>query len=122
MVAQDITLDYSKYDFKDKEDYLFKSPKGLTEDIVRAISNKKQEPKWMLDYRLKAFETFQKKYHAEPFGVQLDPFGIHLHPFEINTGSISSRRASKSMFFHWKMKHFGCQWLSGTARTRRKWT
>ena len=65
MVAQDITLDYSKYDFKDKEDYVFKSAKGLTKDIVKAISDKKQEPKWMLDFRLKAFDIFQKKIYAK---------------------------------------------------------
>ena len=30
-------------------------PKGLTEDIVRRISEKKQEPDWMLQFRLDAF-------------------------------------------------------------------
>ena len=30
-------------------------PKGLSEDIVRAISARKNEPEWMLDFRLKAF-------------------------------------------------------------------
>ena len=31
------------------------APKGLNEDIVRFISNKKEEPEWMLEWRLKAF-------------------------------------------------------------------
>ena len=31
------------------------APKGLSEDIVRFISKKKNEPEWMLEYRLKAF-------------------------------------------------------------------
>ncbi|MEK6555949.1 MAG: Fe-S cluster assembly protein SufB [Bdellovibrionota bacterium] len=31
-------------------------PKGLNEDIIRFISNKKNEPQWMLDYRLKAYK------------------------------------------------------------------
>ena len=30
-------------------------PKGLNEDIVRLISKKKEEPEWLLEYRLKAF-------------------------------------------------------------------
>ena len=30
-------------------------PKGLNEDIIRLISNKKEEPEWMLEFRLKAF-------------------------------------------------------------------
>ncbi len=36
------------------------SPKGLSEDIVRFISNKKQEPDWLLEWRLKAFRNWQK--------------------------------------------------------------
>jgi len=31
------------------------APKGLNEDIIRFISKKKNEPQWMLDYRLKAY-------------------------------------------------------------------
>lgn len=34
-------------------------PKGLNEDIIRAISAKKEEPQWMLDFRLKAFAIWQ---------------------------------------------------------------
>ena len=37
-----------------------KAPKGLNEDIIRLISAKKEEPKWMLDWRLKAFAMWQK--------------------------------------------------------------
>lgn len=33
-------------------------PKGLDEDVVRAISVKKNEPEWMLDFRLKAFRRW----------------------------------------------------------------
>jgi Fe-S cluster assembly protein SufB len=36
------------------------APKGLNEDIVRFISAKKNEPEWMLEYRLKAFRHWQK--------------------------------------------------------------
>jgi len=37
-----------------------KAPKGLNEDIIRFISAKKDEPDWMLDWRLKAFAVWQK--------------------------------------------------------------
>jgi len=37
-----------------------KAPKGLNEDIIAFISKKKNEPSWMLDFRLKAFEVFKK--------------------------------------------------------------
>ena len=37
-----------------------KAPKGLNEDIVKLISKKKNEPKWLLDWRLKAFRAWLK--------------------------------------------------------------
>ncbi|WP_339823765.1 Fe-S cluster assembly protein SufB [uncultured Parasphingorhabdus sp.] len=36
------------------------APKGLNEDTVRFISDKKGEPEWMLDWRLKAFRQWEK--------------------------------------------------------------
>lgn len=36
------------------------APKGLTEDTVRLISSKKEEPEWLLEWRLKAFETWKQ--------------------------------------------------------------
>lgn len=57
---RDIGDDY-KYGFSDKEDYLFKSGRGLTPEIVENISKRKKEPQWMLDLRLKALQTFLKK-------------------------------------------------------------
>ena len=35
-----------------------KAPLGLSEDIVKFISNKKQEPKWLLEWRLKAYKKW----------------------------------------------------------------
>ncbi len=35
-------------------------PPGLNEDVIRAISAKKDEPQWLLDWRLKAFAVWQK--------------------------------------------------------------
>jgi len=37
-----------------------KAPKGLNEDIIRLISSKKEEPEWLLDWRLKAFRIWEK--------------------------------------------------------------
>ena len=36
-----------------------KAPIGLSEDTIRFISHKKDEPKWMLDWRLEAYQRFQ---------------------------------------------------------------
>ena len=36
-----------------------KAPKGLSEDVIKFISNIKKEPQWMLDFRLKAYERLK---------------------------------------------------------------
>ncbi len=50
-----------KYGFHDKEDYSFKSGKGLTAEIVNKLSAMKNEPEWMLKFRLRALDIFLKK-------------------------------------------------------------
>ncbi|SFA90745.1 Iron-regulated ABC transporter membrane component SufB [Lentibacillus halodurans] len=50
-----------KYGFHDKDVSVFRSGKGLTREVVEEISRMKEEPQWMLDYRLKALEQFYKK-------------------------------------------------------------
>jgi Fe-S cluster assembly protein SufB len=50
-----------QYGFKDPETYVFKSEKGLNEEIVRKISAMKGEPDWMLQFRLKALAHFQQR-------------------------------------------------------------
>ena len=46
------------YNFKKDFNYSYKTEAGLTEDIVREISEKKHEPQWMLDFRLKSLDIF----------------------------------------------------------------
>jgi Fe-S cluster assembly protein SufB len=48
------------YDFKNADNFDFKSKKGLSEDIVKEISQKKNEPQWVLDIRLKALKVYEK--------------------------------------------------------------
>ena len=60
-MLHNVKADY-KYGFHmGEEDYAFKSGKGLTKEIVMQISKMKNEPEWMLKYRLKALEIFYKK-------------------------------------------------------------
>ncbi|MBX9769773.1 MAG: Fe-S cluster assembly protein SufB [Candidatus Obscuribacterales bacterium] len=60
-MLHNVKADY-KYGFHmGEEDYAFKSGKGLTREIVTQISRMKNEPEWMLKYRLKALEIFLKK-------------------------------------------------------------
>ncbi len=53
------TTDKYKYGFSTKIE-VDKAPKGLNEDIIRFISEKKDEPKWMLDWRLEAFKKWKR--------------------------------------------------------------
>ena len=48
------------YDVKNEFTYNYKSKAGLTEEIIRDISSKKNEPQWMLDFRLKSLEIYHK--------------------------------------------------------------
>ena len=56
----DLSYEY-KYGFRDRENYAFKSEKGLSKEIVAQISEMKGEPAWMRDLRLRAFDIFMSK-------------------------------------------------------------
>jgi Fe-S cluster assembly protein SufB len=47
-----------KYGFRDKDVSVFRSAKGLTREIVTQISEMKNEPGWMTDFRLKSLDIF----------------------------------------------------------------
>ena len=51
------------------------APKGLNEDVVRLISAKKQEPEWMLEWRLKAYRHWERLNFEAPkwANIQHDP-------------------------------------------------
>lgn len=52
--------DTYKYGFHDEVESVLDTGKGLNEEVIRKISAFKQEPEWMLDFRLQAFHTFEK--------------------------------------------------------------
>jgi Fe-S cluster assembly protein SufB len=55
-------MDYSKYDFKDSTDlYVYTSKKGLSRGTIEEISKIKNEPQWMLDFRLRSYDIFMNK-------------------------------------------------------------
>ena len=49
------------YDIKDEEHYRYKVEKGLTPEIIKKISERKNEPEWMREFRLKALEVYNSK-------------------------------------------------------------
>ena len=53
-------------------------PKGLNEEVVRLISHKKNEPEWLLDFRLKAFAHWQKSTMPTWAKLNIPPIDIIL--------------------------------------------
>ena len=49
------------YDIKDEGYYRYKVDKGLTAEIINKISDRKNEPDWMREFRLKALEVYDSK-------------------------------------------------------------
>ena len=49
-----------KYGFADENTTLFTTGKGISREVVETISRLKGEPEWVLEYRLKAYEAFEK--------------------------------------------------------------
>jgi len=72
---QDImdSSDNYRYGFQDEENPVFKVEKGLSEEIVRQISAQKNEPEWMLEYRLKAYHKFMEM-PMPSWGVDLSEY------------------------------------------------
>ncbi len=63
-IINEVTSGEYKYGFYTDID-IDTIPKGLNEDVIKLISAKKQEPKWMLEFRLKAYKTWQSKKMPE---------------------------------------------------------
>lgn len=61
----------NKYDFRTENEAVFKVEKGINAGIVRQISEMKEEPQWMLDFRLEALEIFESKPMPE-WGGDID--------------------------------------------------
>jgi len=75
-----------QYGFKDPDTAVFKSRKGLDAEVVRQISEIKNEPEWMLAFRLKAFKHFQNRaiptWGADLTDLDLDDLYYYVKPTE----------------------------------------
>ena len=60
-LIESLGLDEYKYDFADEENSVYRTEPGLSQDIVRQISAHKDEPEWMLEFRLRALEIYLSK-------------------------------------------------------------
>ena len=78
---KDLNSDYTeRYGFHDAENYLFKAPKGLTRELVEKISEFKNEPQWMREFRLKSLDHFlarEMPTWGSPMLAEVDFDNIH---------------------------------------------
>ncbi|MCQ2815007.1 MAG: Fe-S cluster assembly protein SufB [Bacilli bacterium] len=78
-----------KYGFKDEDVSIVNTGKGLSEDVVKAISHFKNEPEWMLEFRLKALKAFNN--------MRLPNFGPDLSNLDFSTFTYFIRPSEKEV-------------------------
>jgi Fe-S cluster assembly protein SufB len=86
-VVAGIGSDYEKkYGFHDPENYVFKSRRGLSPEIVSEISAHKNEPDWMRQFRLKSLEYFRARpmpnWGADLSGIDFENIYYYIKPTE----------------------------------------
>lgn len=79
-------MDKYKYGFSDPDVSVFKTRKGLDQEVVRQISHMKGEPEWMLAFRLKALEHFMERpmptWGGDISDLDLDDIYYYVRPME----------------------------------------
>ena len=73
------------------------APKGLNEDIVRLISAKKNEPEWMLEWRLKAYRHWLRQNYQEPTWAHIQHPPIDFQDIHYYAAPASSADGPKSL-------------------------
>ncbi len=71
-ILDEVTSQEYKYGFVTDVE-TFTIDKGLNEDVIRTISRKKEEPEWLLDFRLKAFEYWKTMEHPDWAKLNIPP-------------------------------------------------
>ncbi|MFC4453068.1 Fe-S cluster assembly protein SufB [Deinococcus sonorensis] len=88
--ASNINTEY-EFGWSNPENYAIKAPKGLSREVVEMISKAKDEPQWMLDFRLKALDIFYAKpmpeWGADLSGLNLDEIYYYIKPEGFNARS-----------------------------------
>ncbi len=72
------------YDIKNEDKARYKTQSGLTPDIIRDISREKNEPEWMLDFRLKSLDIYNSKpiptWGADISGLDMENIVTYVRP------------------------------------------
>ncbi len=75
-----------RYGFRDEEQYVYKSKKGLSREVVEEISYMKGEPDWMREFRLKAYEHFIRRpmptWGGDLSEINFDDIYYYIRPTE----------------------------------------
>ena len=89
-ILANLGKDY-EHGFSDPDRSSFKSRKGLDEEVIRQISAFKEEPAWMLEFRLKAYRHFLERpmptWGPDLSGLDLDEIYFYVRPEEIDQKS-----------------------------------
>ncbi|MCR5735269.1 MAG: Fe-S cluster assembly protein SufB [Lachnospiraceae bacterium] len=84
-------IDRSIYDFRYSDEDSFKVKEGLTEDIVKQISEEKHDPDWMREFRLRSLDIYNKlnvpDWGPDISGLNMDDIVTYVRP---NTGMSAS--------------------------------
>lgn len=80
------TQDDYQYGFSDEDISVYKTKQGLSEAVIREISRIKDEPQWMLEFRLKAYQSFLAKpvpnWGADLSGLKFEDYTYYIKPSE----------------------------------------
>ena len=83
--ARELTKDY-RYGFHDEDVSVFRTEKGISPEVVAAISQHKGEPEWMLRFRLKALDHFLRRpmptWGADLSGIDFANIYYYIKPVE----------------------------------------
>lgn len=75
-----------QYGFRDKDVSIYRAKRGLSREVVEEISRIKNEPQWMLDFRLKALDIFFSKpmpmWGGDLSGLNFDDITYYVKPSE----------------------------------------
>lgn len=86
MSKDEIVSDKYKYGFVTKTKSILDSGKGLNEDVIRFISKAKNEPEWMLDFRLKSYKSFlninNPKWGPDLSGIDFNDYTYYIKSVE----------------------------------------
>ena len=77
--------------FADEDTSIFNTGKGISREVVETISKIKGEPDWVLEYRLKAFEAFEKmemqKWGPDLSDLNFDDYTYYIRPADKKSSS-----------------------------------